>query len=160
MDVILTPEQRQELLNAYKELATGWHERTVTTQYERFDVYDDKGRWVRNEMCEVSRKVKEKKLKPDKEAMAMLISSAKMAESDGVLPSPAKSPFLPEPLVMCADCGRPIKGHGNFSAEQIKAAAVKQFGVPLCYGCGCLRKNARGKAEALGLEVLTGGSSE
>jgi len=44
--------------------------------------------------------------------------------------------------VICADCGNPIAGFGNMTADVIAARSKAKYGVPLCVECGKKRREA------------------
>ena len=46
----------------------------------------------------------------------------------------------PKQVVICADCHKPIEGHGKNSAEAIAERTKTTYGVALCYDCAVKRK--------------------
>ena len=49
-------------------------------------------------------------------------------------------------VLLCADCGKPIKPYKKMSAEQFSAYTTQTFGRPLCYECG-VKTNEATKAK-------------
>jgi hypothetical protein len=53
-------------------------------------------------------------------------------------PAPAEQPDI----ILCKDCGQPIKEHMGAPARNIAAATFKKYGKVLCYDCSTQQKTA------------------
>lgn len=49
--------------------------------------------------------------------------------------------------VICEECGKVIKGNGNWTADQVVDASLKTFGKKLCLACG--QKEMKKKEETI-----------
>ena len=59
-----------------------------------------------------------------------------------------KTADAPPPIPACGDCGREITGFDNYSAAQVAATTLKNYGVVLCSDCGAKRKEKSNAAGA------------
>lgn len=52
-------------------------------------------------------------------------------------------PYIPKvETAICEDCGKEITAHGKYNVNQIVMLSKEKHGVPLCWDCGQIRKEA------------------
>ena len=52
-------------------------------------------------------------------------------------------PYKPKvQAAICADCGRPVTAHGDYSVNKIVTMSTSKYGTTLCWDCSVKRKEA------------------